>query len=196
MLKGKYDTFNFSGAKKTYATIGASAIADLGRTGPSEESIVDITATAHGFLAGPTPMLFNCAYILGSTNYAGLKRILSVPDANSIYIFSKFTAETPGGTETLRTAITYPVAFEFLGFEIHLSAASATAENLVIAKDANRGSAYDTKIYSEGMNTVQDIAYMLSDEEPVVCEPNDVIDLTWNNTNNTTWTIKLYARSI
>jgi len=190
-----YNIIRFSGAKKTYATIGAPAIANVGLTGPSCENIVDITSTAHGFLAGPTLWKPTCAYILGSTNYAGLKRILSVPDANSLYIFSPYTAETPAGTETLRTAYASKYPFEFLGFEIHLSAASATSENLVIARDSVLGSTYDTKIYSKDMNAIQDIIYMIPKDEPVLCDADDVIDLTWDNTNTKTWTINFFVRS-
>ncbi|MBU0470555.1 MAG: hypothetical protein KJ984_03710, partial [Nanoarchaeota archaeon] len=87
----------------------------------------------------------------------------------------------------------YP--FEFLGFEIHLSAASATSENLVIARDSVLGSTYDTKIYSKNMNAIQDIIYMIPKDEPVLCDADDVIDLTWDNTNTKTWTIKFFVRS-
>lgn len=186
----------YSGAKKTYSAIGASAIANLGRVGPNEESTVDITATAHGFLAGPNQKLPNYVYILGTTNYDGMRKIISVPDANSIYVAASYVAETPGGTETLRVAYKSPFPFEFLGFEIHLSAASATAENLVVARDAARGAAYDTKLYSKDMNGIQDVAYAVSKDEPIICQANDVIDLTWDNTNNRTWTIRLFVRSI
>lgn len=193
-----YDTFNFSGAKATYATIGASAIANVGLTGPSCENIVDITATAHGFLAGPTLWNFNCVYVLGVTGYSGLKRILSVPDVNSIYIFNAYTAKTPAGTETLRTAITYPTPFEFLGWELHLSAVPTTSENLVIAKDANRGSAYDTVIRSIDLSTlsVPDSVNRFNLNEGIPCEKDDVIDITWLNTDTKTWIIKLFARSL
>ena len=190
-----YDTIRFSGAKKTYSTLDAAAVVDLGNIGPSNESLIDATATAHGFLAGPSVQLFNCAYVLGSTNYAGLKRIFSVPDANSIYLFSEFTAETPGGTETLRTAYSSKYPFEFLGFEIHLSAASATSENLVIARDCVLGATFDTKIYSKDMNAEQDIVYMIPKDEPVLCDALDVIDLAWANANSRTWAIKFFVRS-
>lgn len=189
------EIIRFTGAKKTYATIGASAVVDVGRTGPGEENIVDITATAHGFLAGPSVQKFTCAYVKGSTNYAGLKRIYSVPDANSIYFFNNFTAETPAGTETLRTAYTSDRPFNWLGFEIHLSAASSTSENLVVSKDSDYGTAFDTKIYTKNMNTVQDIIFMVPEEEPIVCASGTVVDLTWDNTNNLTWGVKFFIKA-
>jgi len=190
-----YDTIRFSGAKKTYEALDASAVVDMGLIGPSGESIVDITAGAHGFLAGPTAQLFNCVYLLGPTYYAGLKRIFSVPDANSMYIFSSYTAETMATGDTFRTAYTSKFPFEFLGFEIHLDAASATSENLVVARDSVLGSTFDTKIYSINMNAEQNVIYMIPKDEPVLCDANDVIDLTWDNSNSKTWTVKFFVRS-
>lgn len=193
-MRPPYETIKFSGAKKTYEALDAAAVVDLGNVGPSGESLVDITAGAHGFLAGPTLWDFNCVYLLGPAYYAGLKRIHSVPDVNSIYIFSEYTAETMSTGDTLRTAYTSSFPFEFLGFEIHLNAAPATSENLVIARDCVRGSSFDTKIYSRDMNGIQDISYMF--EEPIKCEADDVIDVTWDNTNSKTWGIKLFVRGV
>lgn len=196
MLAKEYNTICFSGAAATYIALDNAAVADVGRVGPSEENIVDLTVTGHGFLAGPNVMDFNCIFILGSTNYSGLKRIFSVPDANSLRIFSKFTAETPAGTETLRTAFKSNWPFKWYGFEIHLSAASTTSENLVVSKDAARGAGFDSKLYSKNMNGVQDIVYMVPEEEPVRCEKNTVIDLTWDNTDAVTWGVKFFVQQV
>jgi len=196
MFSREFDTICYSGAKATYIALDNTAVADVGRVGPSEENIVDLTITGHGFLAGPSLWDFNCCFILGSTNYSGLKRIYSVPDANSLRIFSKYTAETPAGTETLRTAYKSSFPFLWLGFEIHLSAASATSENLVVNKDSDRGAGFDSKLYSKDMNGIQDIVYMVPEEEPVRCEKDSVIDLTWANTNARTWGIKFFVKQI
>jgi hypothetical protein len=196
MITNEFDTICFKGALATYKTLDASAAANAGRIGPSEENIVDLTVASHGFLAGPNVMEFNCVYILGSTNYSGLKRIFDIPDANSIRIYSPFTAETPGGTETLRTAYKSSFPFKWLGFEIHLNAASATSENLVVSKDSARDTGFDVKLYSKDMNGVQDIVYMVPEEEPVRCEKETVIDLTWANTNAKTWGIKFFVQQI
>ena len=189
-----YDTIRFSGAKKTYEALDAEACVDAGLIGPSGESIVTMQGDAHGFLAGPSVQLFNCVYLLGTDNYDGLKRIHSVA-TNTINIFSAFTAETTATGDTFRTAYTSKYPFEFLGFEIHLSAASATSENLVIARDCVLGSTFDTKIYSKDMNAEQDIIYMIPKDELVLCDALDVIDLAWANTNSRTWAIKFFVRS-
>lgn len=190
----KYNTVAFSGAKATYIALDATAVANAGRIGPSEENVVDLTVTGHGFLAGPNVMDFNCIFILGSTNYAGLKRIFDIPDANSIRVFSNYTAETPGGTETLRTMYKSPRPFWFGGFEIHLSAASATSEDLTVSRDCVRGATFDTNIYTKNMNGIKDISFKFNDHEAILCDENDTIDLVWANTNARTWTVKFFVR--
>lgn len=194
-MKQPFDTINFSGTKKTYEAANAFAVVDVGRNGPSEESLVDITAGAHGFLAGPSVNDFNCVYVLGTDNYDGLRRIYSVPDVNSIYIFANYTAETLSTGDTLRTMYKSSYPYKFLGFEIHLDAASATSENLVISRDCVRGATFDTKIYSKNMNGIQDITFMFNDNEPILCDADDTIDLTWDNSNSKTWAVKFFVQS-
>jgi len=188
-----YDTIKFSGAKKTFEAMDASAVVDLGQQGGNEKYAVDITAGAHGFLAGPTADDFTCVYILGTANYDGLRRIHSVPDINSIYVYADYTAETLATGDTLRTAYVSSYPYEFLGFNLHLNTACATAENLIIALDSAKGSSFDVKLYTKAMNTVQDIHYMFPEPYPI--DANDVIDLTWANANSRIWTIKFFVRS-
>ena len=190
----KYDTICYSGAKRTYEALDAEAVVDAGHIGPNGENIVTMQGDAHGFLAGPSVQKYNCVFLLGTTYYDGLKRIHSVA-TNSINIFSAFTAETTATGDTFRTAYTSSFPFEFLGFEIHLNAESETTENLVIARDCVRGETFDTKIYSKDMNGVQDISYVFPQAEPILCDADDVIDLTWLNSNSKTWAIKFFVKS-
>ena len=187
-----YDTIKFSGAAKTYETIDAEAIVTAGQVGNDEKYAVTIQADGHGFLAGPTVDDFTCVYILNTTSYDGLRRIQSVA-TNSLVVYAPFTAETPEATDTLRTAYASKYPYEFLGFNLHLNTACATAENLIIALDSAKGSSFDVKLYTKAMNTVQDIHYMFSEPYPI--DANDVIDLTWANANSRIWTIKFFVRS-
>jgi len=187
-----YDTIKFSGAAKTYEALDAEAAVDLGNTGPEEQSIVTMQGDAHGFLAGPSVQDFTCVYLLGTTNYDGLRRIHAV-GTNSINIFADYTAETTATGDTFRTAYVSSLPYEFLGFNLHLDTACATAENLIIALDSAKSSSYDVKLYTKAMNTVQDIHYMFPEVIPI--DAKDVIDLTWDNANSRTWTIEFYVRS-
>ena len=196
MKKDKHDEWFFTGALATYGTFNNVAAADVNSV--NKPFTTDLTDTAHGLLAG------SMLYIQGSVNYNGIKEIESVPDANSMVIFSPFVAETLAGTETWKTMITYDqivqgklVAgspFEFLGFEVTLSAASATSENLTVTMDAARGAAFDNLIYSKDMDTVKHINYMF--DEIRYCGPGDKIDIAWVNTDARTWGIKIFTRAL
>lgn len=197
MKNDKHDEWFFTGAKATYGVFDNAAAADDNSVDPPVST--DLTDTGHGLLEG------SLLYIQGTTNYNGLKLIKSIPDANSMVIYSKFVAETLAGTETWKTLITYDwvvqgnlVAgqpFEFLGLEVTLDAAAATAaENLTVTIDAARGAAFDNLIYSKDMNGIADINYMF--DEPRLCAPGDKIDVAWANADGNTWGIKLFTRKL
>jgi len=193
-MKQPIEVINFSGAKKTYEALDAEAAVDAGRGGINEAQLTTLQGDAHGFLAGPSAQDFNCVYVLGTTNYDGLRRIHAVA-TNYITIFAPFVAETTATGDTFRTAYKSKFPYEFLGFEAHFSAASATSESLIVARDSVKGSTFDTTIYSEDMNGLQDVVYRFNDNEAIPCDANDVIDLTWSNSNSVTWTVRFYVRS-
>lgn len=176
IAKGAIETFEFTGAKAFSQTLGASAVTDL--TGNYEKPAVRLACSAHGYLAG------GLVRIDSTTNYDGLRKIIAVA-TNTFDIYAKYVAETPAGTETARVAVSLDEDYLFLGFELHLSAASATTENLVATVDAAKGSAFDTKLYSKDMNTIQDIVYY--PECSIHQKANDLIVFTWSNSNSRTW---------
>lgn len=191
------DEWYFTGAGATYGTFDAAAVADVDSVNPP--FTVDLTDTAHGLLAD------SLLYIQGSVNYNGLKRIKSIPDANSMVIFAKYVAEVFAGTETWKTMFTYDSIiqgdprpgphFEFLGFEVTLSAAGATpSDNLTITIDSAKGSAWDNLIYDRDMNGIADINYMF--DEPRECGPGDKIDVAWANADSRTYGIKLFTKRL
>ena len=181
MKKYNHEEFFFSGDEETYTTLDNTAVSDQGG------GIVRLTSTDHGFKAGAY------VYIQGTTNYDGLKAISAVA-ANTFDIVASFMAETPAGTETVKTMYSSGHAFEFLGFEIHLSEESATSENFVISKDASKGAAWDQKYYSQDMNGVQDRSNMF--DIPRKCAANDKVDVVWDNTNDRLWGIILFVRRL
>jgi len=197
-----YDVWEFSGDQETYGT--------LATTDPATANSIDgkhlttLGATAHGRQAG------SLCYIQDTINYSGLKKIQAVA-TNTITIYAKFIAEASIDTsDTIKTMVTYDritgkysdagvtVAagppWELLGFDLHLDAASETAENLVVSVDSNKGAAWDNKIYSKDMNTIQDINYMF--DEPRKMESGYKVDFAWVNTNNKLWGLKVYTRRL
>lgn len=184
--KQPMDEWFYTGAKATYGTFDAAAAANVNSVDPPFTT--DLTDTAHGLLAG------SLLYVQGSINYNGLRKMASVPDANSMYVYAAYIAETLAGTETWKTMYGDTMPYEFLGFEITLSAASATSENLTIIIDSAFGSAFDNQIYSKDMNGIQYINNMF--DVPRKLSAGDKIDVAWANTNNRTWGIKLFTRRL
>jgi len=190
------DEWFYTGAKATYGTFDAADAADGG-------SIIlpyktDLTDTAHGLLTG------SLLYIQATDNYNGLRKIVSLPDVNSMIIYAKYVAETLANTDTWKTMFTYDSwiqgelragpPFEFHGFEITLDVASATSESLVITVDAVFGSAFDIELYSKDMNGIQHISYMF--DEPRKLSGGDKINVAWANSNSRLWGIKLFTRRL
>jgi len=195
--KQKFDEWYFTGAKATYGTFDNIAAADDNSVDPPFTT--DLTDTTHGLLAD------SLLYIQGSVNYNGLKLIKSIPDVNSMVIFAKYVAEVLAGTETWKTMITYDDVvqgnikagppFEFLGFEVTLNTAAATAlEYLTITMDAAKGGAWDNLLYKQDMNGIADINYTF--DEPRKCGPGDKIDVAWANADVRIWGIKLFTRRL
>lgn len=83
--------------------------------------------------------------------------------------------------------------FVFEEVRIHLSAASSTSENFVVTLDSGRGSEYDVKLYSQDMDTVQDLIYQPVD--PHEFEAEDSLVFTWTNTNSRTWGMEIVYKA-
>jgi len=184
--KQPMDEWFYTGAGATYGTFSNAAAANVNSVDPPFTA--DLTDAAHGLLAG------SLLYIQGSVNYNGLRKISSVPDVNSMYVYATFVAETLAGTETWTTMYGDTAPYEFLGFEVTLSSASATSENLTITVDAAFGSGFDNLIYSKDMNGVQYINNMF--DVPRKLSADDKIDVAWANSNSRTWGIKLFTRRL
>jgi hypothetical protein len=195
----KIDTFHFEGdGKAINGTVDAAAVVDKTSTYPDIArkgiGVVDITDTAHGLLAGDRPDIPNYIYIEGTDNYDGLRRIHSVPDVNSLFIYANYTAETLANTDIVRPGLSYPVNWEFLGYTITVDAAPTTAEDFVILRNADRGANFDTTIVTVPMAGTTD--YMEMFEHPWPMQKSDIIYCTWANTEANGWGIELFARRV
>ena len=173
------ETYFFSGDEETFSTLDNAAVVDVG----GSPNVVTMPSTDHGLKAS------TWIYIQGTINYNGLRYITAVA-ANTFNIYAVFNAETPAGSETIKTMVGFADDWELLGYELTLDAASATAEDLTVTKDANQGAAWDVNILTEDMNTDQ---YIIDQGEtfPIFCKGGTKIDFAWANTNN-----KLYGLTV
>lgn len=201
-MQGNEEHYFFSGDEEMNTTFDATAISDLSANydvsalgGRYREGVVRLTSADHGFKASPNQKDQNCIYIQGTTNYDGLRMIVAVA-TNTIDIIAPYVAETPAGSEILRPGLKFDERWLFVGFKLHLDTASATAEDLVISVDADRGAAWDYNIFTEDMNGTKDRGENYSGDNEITLEPNDIVYVTWANTNNRLWGLELVAKRI
>lgn len=183
------DQFNFNGAKAMNGTLAAVAVADAGDA--TDLFAVDVAILTHGYVAN------SLIYIQGTTYYDGIRKILSLPDANSIVIAAPtgYTAETPVGTEVFFPGVSYNTDWLYYGFELHMSGAGTSVENLTITKDALAGPAFDTLILTQAMAAVTNLEDIhLDDPRPM--KAGDVIKFAYANSSSVTWGLTIYARPI
>lgn len=201
-MLGTTEHYFFSGDEEMNTTIHATAVSDLSVNydasalgGKYREGVVRLTSTDHGFKASPNQKQSNLIFVQGTTNYDGLRVVLAVA-ANTLDIIAPFVAETPSGSETLRPGLQFDERYLFVGFKVHLSSACATAEDLVISVDADRGSAWDFNVFTENMNGVSDRAENYSGDNEIVLQPDDILYCTYANTDNRTWGLELIAKRV
>jgi len=188
----KADVFEFKGAAVLSNTIIATAIAEVVTEG-SDFDTVQLECTGHGYLAGS--LVYLSGFIAPLEYLNGLKLINAV-GTNTFDVRLKpgtYAAGTPEGTETIRCVATLDEPFEFIGFELHLSAASATAEYLKVQKDAAKGAAFDEVYYNRDLNGIDPPDAVYSFDTPIRCAADDLIVATYANSDARTFglTIKL-----
>jgi hypothetical protein len=178
-----------AGAADMNQTIAATALSSVG---DSDVPLARFTLTGHGYIANSSMVIQG----LTSSRYNG-NRLIKAVDTNTFDVLvKKFVAETPSGTTSLIfPGVTYPKdRYQLIGYELHLASACTTEENLVVAIDAARGTYWDTEIYDDSMNGVQNILYY--PEEQIILEANDVLKFTWANAGNIAWGVKILTAKL
>jgi len=182
-----WDKFFFKGAAAMNGTLNDGSKTD--QAGGVDLVLAELDITGHGLLAG------SLIYIQGTTNFDGMRRIHSV-DTNVINI--DVTGDGyPSADETVASSdlwfpgVKYDTDWLFLGFKLHLDAASSTDEDLECLVDADKGSQFDVKIYDDSMLNVQDIIQIYEPAIPMAAE--DIVKFTWANTNTKTWGLEVWA---
>ena len=195
-MKQRRDEWFFTGAKAMSGTFNdAAAVIGDSVNKPYTTTLPD---TAHGLLA---PSLL---YIQNTTNFNGLRKIKTVANTDSMLIYAKFVAEALSSA-TWKTMFSYDqfvqgelrpgAPFEFMGFYLTLDAAASTAsEEFTITIDADKGAAWDNRIYTKDMNGQQHINFMF--DAPKQCASGDKLNCVFANANTNTWGLTLFTRSL
>lgn len=84
--------------------------------------------------------------------------------------------------------------FQIEDVRIHLGAASATSENIVVSLDAVDGAEYDVVFNAQDMNALTD--YIWQPTRPYPCDKDDKINIAWLNTNAETYGLTVRWRLI
>jgi hypothetical protein len=93
------------------------------------------------------------------------------------------------GAVALATTLAPGVPFKLLEVRVHLSAASATAENFTATMDAAAGVNYDAVIFSKDLNTLTSYVYAFEDDRYFT--DDDEIDFAWANTDTRTYGLEI-----
>lgn len=169
-----------TGTKGLSHTLAATAAVDNG------DGTVTLTlSAAHGLLAG------SVVYIEGTTNYDGLRKIVSVPETDEIAIKAPYKAETPAGTETVKVAIAPGRPFKLLGIRGHFTSGGATDEDMTVTLDSHRGAAFDAVLKTQAMESIADLNWVFPEANNLPFHKDDVIRLAWDNTDTFTFGMEI-----
>ena len=93
------------------------------------------------------------------------------------------------GAAAIATTLAPGEAFKLLEVRVHLSAASATSENLTLTMDAQAGANYDAVILTKDLNTLT--SYVYSYEDDRYFTDSDEIDVAWANSDSRTYGLEI-----
>lgn len=189
---GPLERYFFAGDENMDQTIDTDSVVDVSIC---DLDISQLASDDHGYKKSQDwPRTRTHIYVLGTTNYDGL-RVIETVATNTIDIIAPFVAETDlAGTEELFPGLKFNEPWFFCGFHLHQSADGGASENFTITLDAAAGSYFDTVLYTIPMNGVTDYVEILSPDEMIPLAGNDLIKCAYANTNDKTWGLTLFAR--
>ncbi len=93
------------------------------------------------------------------------------------------------GGAAIATTLAPGVPFKLKEVRVHLSAASATSENLTLTMDAAAGVNYDAVLLTKDLNTLTSYVYSFEDERYFT--DSDEIDFAWANSDTRTYGLEI-----
>lgn len=73
--------------------------------------------------------------------------------------------------------------------KLNMDAVGGAAENFTVTVNSATAAVYDTILFSQDMNAVQDLFWL--PEEPIPVVGNDVVDFAYANSNTNTWGLEV-----
>lgn len=103
----------------------------------------------------------------------------------------EYLAGIATGAAAIDHTVTPGAIFKIVKVELHLSAAPTTSENFKIAVDAGDGAVYDVVLLKQDLTigSITDVVWTPDDLD--LHKANDVIAITWVNTNTKTWGLRI-----
>lgn len=97
------------------------------------------------------------------------------------------------GSAAIASSLTPPnTALLLVSVKLNLSATGGAAENFTITVNSATDAAYDTIIFSQDMNSIQDLMWVPDQPVPVV--NIDVLDFAYANSNSRTYGLEVIYR--
>jgi hypothetical protein len=95
------------------------------------------------------------------------------------------------GAAAIATSLTPPSSqgIYLVCVRLNLSAAGGVAENFTITLNSETAAVYDNIMFSQDMNTVQDLMWL--PDQPVPILGGDVVDFAYANTNTRTYGLEV-----
>jgi len=182
-----------SGASIMNGAFAATALSDGGVINGISHTIVTMGAT-HGIVAGSQLYISNLdntsAYLENKMRY-----VYATPAATTMTLAARegYTAGTPTTGQIWAAGYVSDDSYDFLGFMLHLASADAGGAALTLTKDAKRGAAWDTLIYTKAaMTGVTDLIYFPDMTIPM--NGGDVIKFSWSNAGGILWGLEIWVR--
>ncbi len=192
LSKGQIEFYRFAGAAAMNGTLdNAAAVDQSSNYDPGIGGVVRIPIASHGLIAG-TDTHPTFVFIQGSTSFNGIRRIVTVPNANNIDVAAKYVAETFAGTELYSVGVGFDENWAFAGYEIHVDAAPTTVANLTIArdfKDVSLATYWDTVYLTQPMATIVDVVEQW--ETAIPLSPDTIVKTAWANAEADDWGVEL-----
>lgn len=98
------------------------------------------------------------------------------------------------GAAAIASSLTPPGPIELVCVKLNLSAAGGAAENFTVTVNSAAAAVYDTILFSQDMNTVQDLFWL--PDQPIPIINLDVIDFAWANSNTRTYGLEVIYRKV
>ena len=113
-------------------------------------------------------------------------------------VLMSFRQAYASGTGAINHTYTPDIPVAIRQITLHLNAAPTTSENFIITVDSGRGAAYDTVVYSVNLSTASTTDVILTEQLsdlPILIK-NDVLLITFTNTDGNTWGLTVIAEAL